>query len=139
MVAVGGVSSFCYGAFMKTEDIQSLNGKAYFRWWSMALKALLGWSDERIEKWADKYADCVQRENDLLYHMLPGNQVIAEYLDEKHPGWRGKLEERDLFSANTMREISDCINEFIHPKLEHRKKWDAAKDRIEGVVKRLGL
>lgn len=124
---------------MKLEDIRSENGKAYFRFWSMALKALLEWPDQRIEQWAEKFHDSIHDEHDFLYHYLPGTCVIPEYLDERHPTWREQIRTHELGSANALREISDSINEFIYPELEHGQGWEKARLRVEEAIERLGL
>jgi len=121
---------------MKLTDIRSGNGRLYFRFWSMAFKALLSWSDQRIEQWADKFDYCINNENDFLYNDEPGEYVIPAYLDERYPNWRQKLEEKKLWTANTMQELSDCINLSIHPELKMGRGWDEARLRLESTAQR---
>lgn len=124
---------------MKQADIRSETGKAYFRFWSVALKGLLGWPDQRIEQWADRFSEYIHNEHDALYHSLPGTYIVAEYLNERCPGWQKKLEKQNLWTANTMREISDCLNEFIYPELEKGQGWEQARSRLDEVLKRFDL
>lgn len=124
---------------MKLEDIRSENGKAYFRFWRKGLSALLGWPDERIEQWAEKFKDCIHDENNLLFHALPGTYIAGEYLNERFPGWWNELARAGLWTANSEREISDCINEFIYPELTKGQGWDNARARIDEAVKRMTI
>lgn len=105
----------------------------------MAFKALLGWPDQRVEQWADKFDYCIHNENDLLYNDCPGEYVIPVYLDERYPNWRKKLEKKKLWTANTMRELSDCINLSLYPELKMGRGWDEARLRLESTAQRLGL
>jgi hypothetical protein len=125
---------------MKIEQITSLSGRAYFRFWSTALKALLGWSDDRIEQWAEKFQTLnINNEGGMLFHELPETFVIGEYMAERYPGWQEKLRQKNQLTENVIRGLSDCINHLMYPELWEGKGWDAGRERIDAEARRLGL
>jgi hypothetical protein len=74
-----------------------------------------------------------------VYEIVESHAFVGEYLSQRSPEWQVKLKSKDLWNANTMRETSDCINEFIYPELEYGQGWPAARVRLNAAIKRLGL
>src|SRR5215467_9426680 len=101
---------------MKKSEIGSETGKAYFAYWSMALKSLLGWPNQRVEQWAEKFKNYLSNENDMLFHNPPAKYIIGEYLHERHPGWMEKLrEKKGLEYYPIMYDLTLCIDDDAHP------------------------
>src|SRR5436190_5611938 len=125
---------------MKLEKIRSDVGRAYFLYWRAGLKSLLGWPEDRIEQWAEKFRDYLSNEDDIFFNNAPAKYVLGEYLNEKHPGWIDKLKEKKGLEYHPIiYDLALCIDETAHPELRRGAGWGAAQRRIETAIKRIQI
>jgi hypothetical protein len=120
---------------MRKSDIHLPIGRITFDFWELALRNLLGWSDAQIEEWAEQFRSGIENESDPIYHYPFGKFLAPLFIDK---ALKQKLRERGVLTE-TLKEIADCMNEYIYPELQKGEGWDEARMRIQNVIQRLGL
>lgn len=109
----------------------------YIRIWNEALSALLGWSEEEVANWAERYQSWLRNEHDLIYHKPPlywmVSWLIPASVDECLDADERRILVRQLERAV---ETTRVERPFVdHRPFDHvQYDWEAARLRVQAVL-----
>lgn len=115
---------------VKLNDIKYEEGRLYLRAWIEALAVFLGWSKAKTLRWAEQWADALNREHDLLFHETPtgwiANLLIPRSIKVRLPG-NQLVYVRQILCAVVHKEDSLCD---VRPDFN----WKLAKARVDEAM-----
>ncbi len=116
---------------MRIDDITNKQGRLYVRVWINALSVFLGWPRTKTLRWAEKWADSLNDEHDLLFHETPikwiANLLIPQSIRDQLPGDQ-LVYVHQIICAAVHREdsLSDVRPHF---------NWKLAKVRVDAAMR----
>jgi hypothetical protein len=120
---------------MNETEITTEVGRSTFRFWRAGLRAVLGWSDERISQWAAQWKEQLNNENSFLFHRTAVRILAPALIPDE-------LERKIVPSGQYVDLICDLevalniADDF--PDLDPNYDWQSARERVQKVLRKHG-
>lgn len=116
---------------MKVDKIQDEEGRRYVKVWIKALKVMLGWSETKTLKWAEKWEDeLTGADSGLFFNGTPGSYILNLLIPDSIRDGLSSLE------VGHLRETLLCVIErqdcfcYWRPNFD----WKKVKQRVDAFL-----
>ena len=119
---------------MNENEITTEMGRIYWRFWHAGLRGLLGWSDERISQWAERFRHPLNDAHSPLFNYTAAN-IMAQVLIADELRQRISNEGR----LDLEKKIEDALNKpDAFPEEAKNYDWQSARERIQRILREYG-
>jgi hypothetical protein len=119
---------------MNETDVTTQIGRIYFRFWRAGLRAVLGWSDDRVGQWTEQWKARLNNEHDSLFNDTPAYLMAPLLIPDQ---LRRRI--RDDEHMRLVKKLRDALNEpDDFPEENVNYDWASAADRVRAILREYG-